>query len=59
MPSTVISPGVGRLAIEQAHQTRLAGTGMADEKNEATLGDFEVDAVEGAHSVRIHERDAA
>ena len=50
-----VTGGRDHLAIQQAKQTGFSGSGMADEEDEVALSDFEIDVVEGAHSVRIYE----
>ncbi len=51
--------GRKHLAIKQPQETRFSGSGVPDEENEIALTDFEIDTVQGAHSVWIHERNAA
>ena len=48
-----------RLAIEQAQQAGFPGSRVADEKDELAFCDLEADVIEGAHAVRVDERDAA
>src|SRR5579872_1237291 len=54
-----VAAGRHHLTIEQTQKAGLSGTGVPDEEDEVSLTDLKIDSVEGAHSVRIHERNAA
>ena len=47
------------LPVKQTQETRFAGSRMTDEEDEVALADLEAYVVQGAHAVRIDERNAA
>jgi hypothetical protein len=51
--------GRPHLAVQELEETRFPGPRVADEKHERRFGNFQVDVVKGAHTVRVSERYAA
>ncbi len=48
--------GRGRhLTVEQTQEAGFSRSGVADEEDEVAFADFEIDPVDGADSIRIHE----